>query len=131
MRRTLFVTLSLVTFATAALIGHNSRHAAHNYPLGQSFGRDVGWITVNVTDTNHSYERREPGKPQTRKKNKNWNGNWNKKNGKGKKKMLPQDWTGTVVHAVDTAWNGLKGFGIEKKVKITWYVSRTLAFGTH
>lgn len=32
----------------------------------------------------------------------------------------------TLVHTINSAWNGLRGFGASKKVKITWYTGQDL-----
>lgn len=34
--------------------------------------------------------------------------------------------TDTLVHAINSAWNGLRGFGNSEKVKITWYTGQDL-----
>jgi len=33
---------------------------------------------------------------------------------------------GTLVHTINSAWNGLRGFGQSEKVKITWYTGQDL-----
>lgn len=32
----------------------------------------------------------------------------------------------TLVHTINSAWNGLRGFGTSEKVKITWYTGQDL-----
>jgi len=32
----------------------------------------------------------------------------------------------TLVHTINSAWNGLRGFGTSEKVKVTWYTGQDL-----
>ncbi|KLO08524.1 hypothetical protein SCHPADRAFT_835226 [Schizopora paradoxa] len=81
---------------------------AHSLRDDYSFDDKEGWHTVNATSLGYKQEAEEPEKRSAAKA--------------ASKLSLG----GTVSHAINEVWNGLKGKGSSQTVKITWYTGHDL-----
>ncbi|KAF9653460.1 hypothetical protein BDM02DRAFT_3153258 [Thelephora ganbajun] len=90
---------------------------AHSLETNYTFHESHGWESVAVS--NPRFRRSLSGSDAT---NTPEAGLLSLASKRAKKPSLAD----TLVHTINSAWNGLRGFGHSEKVKITWYTGQDL-----
>ena len=114
----LFYVSQAARFGTPELLSEMVYTRAHSLGLDHSFHEGGGWEMVTVSNShfrrslsgsNTSLVHSEAGLPSVATK-------------RAKKPGLAD----TLVHTINSAWNGLRGSGASEEVKITWYTGQDL-----
>jgi len=108
-------------FGTPDVLSEMGYARAHSLGANYEFHEAHGWESVIVSNprfprslsgmeaTNTSLQLHGTGQPSLATK-------------RTKKPSLAD----TLVHTINSAWNGLRGFGTSEEVKITWYTGQDL-----
>jgi len=117
----LFSVSQAARFGTPDVLSEMGYARAHSLGVNYEFHEDHGWESVIVSNprfsrsfsgletSNTSFPLLGAGRPSLATK-------------RAKKPSLAD----TLVHTINNAWNGLRGFGTSEKVKITWYTGQDL-----
>jgi len=117
----LFSVSQAARFGTPEVLSEMAYSRAHSLESNYAFHQSHGWESVQVSNprfrrslsgsdtANVSLPLPEAGLPSLPSK-------------RGKKPSLAD----TLVHAINSAWNGLRGSGHSEEVKITWYTGQDL-----
>lgn len=118
---TLFSVSEAARFGSPELLSEMAYARAHSLGNNYTFDENLGWESVLVSNprfrrslsgsdsANASLLFPEAGLPSLASK-------------RSKKPSLAD----TLVHTINSAWNGLRGSGHSEKVKITWYTGQDL-----
>ena len=107
----LFSVSQAARFGTPEILSEMGYARAHSLGSNYTFHEGRGWEPVVVSNPRFSPSPAgsEAGLPPLARK-------------RSKKPSLAD----TLVHTINSAWNGLRGFGTSEKVKITWYTGQDL-----
>jgi hypothetical protein len=116
-------------FTTAATPNHGTVHAVTRshyskaHSLGDTYEFDPrdGWQGANVTNLQYKY-RRELNDVNVSEGSLEKRGKKKGKGKPGKKGDKNSDISGSIKHALNGVWNGLKGIGKSQEATITWCV---------
>ena len=117
----LFSVSQAARFGTPEVLSEMMYSRAHSLGNNYTFDESHGWEPVHVS--NPRYRRSLPGSDAANTSLPYPEAGLPSLVSKRTKKPSLAD---TLVHTINSAWNGLRGLGRSEKVKITWYTGQDL-----
>jgi hypothetical protein len=117
----LFSVSRAARFGTPEVLSEMTYARAHSLGINYTFYEREGWESVNVSSP---FSRSSPPGSDTLDASLLLPkaGPRSVASKRTKKPSLAD----TLVHTINSAWNGLRGYGLAEKVKITWYTGQDL-----